>query len=74
MQFDSDDLAQITYAAPVLLKMLEKRERNLLNRMHGAYCSGDIIQSQNLAEFRVLRDMRDEINAVLRTADKKGKP
>ncbi len=68
--FDSDEIRIISLAAPVLLKMLRKKEETVIRRICGEFRNGHTEQTANLAELCSIRDMCHEITTGLREQDK----
>lgn len=70
--FDPDEMRIISLAAPVLLKVLKKKEEEVIRRIVGEFRNGHTEQTANLAELCSIRSISHEITTGLREQDHKG--
>lgn len=65
-QFNDDELRMLSVAAPVVLRMLEKREKIVTDRIYGNFRNGDLDHTANIAEMCAYRDLQSEIKNALK--------
>ncbi len=66
--FSSDEIKILGFAAPIMLKMLNDKEKFILNRMRGAYKNGKKDFIPDIAEYVVVRDQIEELERTLKLA------
>jgi hypothetical protein len=63
--FTEDEVRIMGLAAPQMLKLLESREAQTLNKIYGEFRNNKLDQTAALAEFTCLRSLINDIKNVL---------
>jgi hypothetical protein len=63
---DQEEIRLLGISAPVLLRLLRKREDRILNKIYGEFTTGKHDQLTNLAEWVSVRSQIHEMNSALR--------
>lgn len=63
---DVEEIRLLGISAPVLLRLLKKREDRILNKIYGEFTTGKHDQLTNLAEWVSVRSQIHEMNSALR--------
>lgn len=71
MTLTPDEIRIIGLSAPMLLKLLQRREERILNKIYGEWRAGKTEFTAALAEWASVRDQINEINSVLKAHDNK---
>lgn len=64
---DVEEIRLLGISAPILLKLLRKREDRILNKIYGEFSNGKHDQLTNLAEWVSVRSQIHEMNSALQT-------
>lgn len=62
---EPEEIRLLGLSAPLLLRMLKRREERVLNKIYGEFTNGKHDQLTNLAEWASLQSQIRELNAVL---------
>jgi len=71
MKLTEDEEMAIAMSGVPWIRLLKRREENLIGRMHGEFRSGNTTQVGNLAELACIRDQIHEINSIIKIAESK---
>lgn len=69
MQLDSDDIAILKFQGHALLKILLRRQENVLNRIYGLFVAGEDV-TRSLSEYCAIREQIAELQSIIRTPTK----
>lgn len=64
-EFNDDELRMLSVSAPVVLRMLEKREKTVTDKIYGNFRNGELDHTAHIAEMCAYRDLQTEIKNAL---------